>query len=340
MTSADSLTGTGLDLTGRDFLKESDFSAEQVQHLISLAAALKSERAASTERQRLTGRNVALVLEKTSTRTRISFEVACRDQGAGITVLDPASSQIGHKESPADSARVLASIFDAIAYRGAHQNVVEELAEYSTVPVYNALTDEWHPTQMLADFLTMQEHAHGEQLSYAYVGDARSNIGNSMLMMGAIMGADVRIIAPHELWPADDVRAAAAARAAASGATMTLTADPREGLPGAAFVHTDVWVSMGEPDEVWATRIEQLTPYRVDTQLLALTDRADVRFMHCLPAYHDTRTKVGQLVAENFGLTDGVEVTHEVFESPASIVFEQAENRMHTIKALMVATLS
>lgn len=330
----------GLDLSGRDFLKESDFRADQLQALISLAAALKSERAAGTERQRLAGRNVALVLEKTSTRTRISFEVACRDQGAGITVLDPASSQIGHKESPADSARVLASIFDAIAYRGAHQSVVEELAEYSSVPVYNALTDEWHPTQMLADFLTMQEHAHGERLSYAYVGDARSNMGNSMLMMGAIMGADVRIIAPQDLWPADDVRAAAAARAAASGATITLTADPHEGLPGAAFVHTDVWVSMGEPDEVWATRIEQLTPYRVDAHLLAMTDRADVRFMHCLPAYHDIRTKVGQLVAEKFGLTDGVEVTHEVFESPASIVFEQAENRMHTIKALMVATLS
>ncbi len=323
-----------------DFLKESDFTASQLADLIALARTLKAERVAGTEQQRLTGRNVALVLEKTSTRTRISFEVACRDQGAGITVLDPASSQIGHKESPADTARVLASIFDAIAYRGANQSIVEELAEYSSVPVYNALTDEWHPTQMLADFMTMDEHSAADRLTYAYVGDARSNMGNSMLMMGAIMGSDVRIVAPRELWPTDQVQTEAAARAAQSGATITITADPSEGLPGAQFVHTDVWVSMGEPDDVWASRIEQLTPYRIDTALMALTGRPDARFMHCLPAYHDTRTKVGQLIAERFGLTDGVEVTHDVFESPESIVFEQAENRMHTIKALMVATLA
>lgn len=327
-------------LAGRDFLKESDFSAVELGGLISLAAQLKSERARGAEVQRLVGRNVALILEKTSTRTRISFEVACRDQGAGITILDPASSQIGHKESPADTARVLASIFDAIAYRGAQQSIVEELAEYSQVPVYNALTNEWHPTQMLADFLTMSEYARGEQISYAYVGDARSNMGNSMLMMGAIMGADVRIVAPMELWPAEEIRAAAAARGAESGATITITADPAVGLEDAQFVHTDVWVSMGEPDDVWATRIKQLTPYRVDSAFMAQTKRADTRFLHCLPAYHDTRTKVGQLVEERFGLSDGVEVTHEVFESPASVVFEQAENRMHTIKALMVATLS
>lgn len=323
-----------------DFLQESDFTAEQLAYLIDLAGQLKIERAAGTEQQRLVGRNVALILEKTSTRTRISFEVACRDQGAGITVLDPASSQIGHKESAADSARVLASIFDAIAYRGALQSVVAELAEYSKVPVYNALTDDWHPTQMLADFMTMVEHAGEERISYAYVGDARSNMGNSMLMMGAIMGSDVRIVAPRELWPSQEIRDAAALRAADSGATITITDDPSEGMPGARFVHTDVWVSMGEPDDVWATRIEQLTPYRIDAKFLELTERPDVQFMHCLPAYHDTKTKIGQLVAEKFGLTDGVEVTHEVFESPASIVFEQAENRMHTIKALMVATLS
>ena len=323
-----------------DFLQESDFTAEQLAYVIDVAGQLKVARASGTEQQRLVGRNVVLILEKTSTRTRISFEVACRDQGAGITVLDPSSSQIGHKESAADSARVLASIFDAIAYRGAQQSVVEELAEYSKVPVYNALTDEWHPTQMLADFMTMGENSGDERISYAYVGDARSNMGNSMLMMGAIMGSDVRIVAPRELWPSQEIRNAADLRAAESGATITITDEPSAGLPGARFVHTDVWVSMGESEDVWATRIEQLRPYQITAQLLELTERPDVQFMHCLPAYHDTTTKIGQLVDEKFGLSDGVEVTHEVFESPASIVFEQAENRMHTIKALMVATLS
>jgi ornithine carbamoyltransferase len=329
-------------LSGRDFLKEIDFSAAELDELLDLAAALKAQRRAGTETPRLSGRNVALVFEKTSTRTRISFEVAMHDQGGHVTVLDPSTSQIGHKESPADTARVLSRIFDAIEYRGASQEIVEELAAYADVPVYNGLTDTWHPTQMLADFLTMREHTTRSDapLSYAYVGDARYNMGNSLLVMGAIMGADVRIVAPRDLWPAKDVLAIARDRAAGSGASVTITEDVDEGLAGAEFVHTDVWVSMGEPAEVWDERVALLRPYRVDATLMAATSRPDAKFMHCLPAYHDQRTAVGRKVADTHGLTDGVEVTHEVFESPASIVFDQAENRMHTIKAILVATLA
>jgi ornithine carbamoyltransferase len=263
-----------------------------------------------------------------------------RDQGGHVSVLDPSTSQIGHKESVADTARVLAELFDGIEYRGADHANVEELARYSSVPVYNGLTDDWHPTQMLADFLTMREHAAGPEISYAYVGDARYNMGNSLLVMGAIMGADVRIVAPRNLWPSDDVRSLAAVRAAASGARITITDDVEQGIAGAQFVHTDVWVSMGEPTEVWAERIAALTPYRVDRTLMQLTGRDDAKFMHCLPAYHDQNTAIGRRIAEEFGLVDGVEVTGEVFESAASIVFEQAQNRMHSIKAVLVATLT
>jgi ornithine carbamoyltransferase len=329
-------------LRGRDFLKEADFTPDELDELLLLAARLKAARRAGTEEKHLTGRQLALIFEKTSTRTRVSFEVAMRDQGGHITVLDPASSQVGHKESIADTARVLSRIFDGIEYRGALHATVEQLAEHSDVPVYNGLTDRWHPTQMLADFLTMREHAAdpAAPLRYAYVGDARYNMGNSLLVMGALMGADVRIVAPRELWPDAEVQDLARAQAAATGATITVTEDAESGLDGAEFVHTDIWVSMGEPEDEWATRVALLTPYRVDASLMALTGDPSAKFMHCLPAYHDQSTSVGRKVAAEFGLLDGVEVTDEVFESPASIVFDQAENRMHTIKAVLVATLS
>ena len=329
-------------LSGRDFLKEADFTSAELDTLLRLAADLKAQRRTGTEVPRLVGRQLAMIFEKTSTRTRISFEVAMRDQGGHVTVLDPASSQIGHKESVADTARVLARVFDAIEFRGASQASVEELAQYSDVPVYNGLTDEWHPTQMLADFLTMREHAADADapLRYAYVGDARSNMGNSLLVMGAIMGADVRIVAPPDLWPSDEVQAIARSRGADTGARLTLTADLEEGLSGAEFVHTDVWVSMGEPAEVWAERVDLLRPYRIDEAAMALTGDPAAKFLHCLPAYHDQGTAVGRRIAADYGLPDGVEVSHGVFESPASIVFDQAENRMHTIKAILVATLT
>ena len=329
-------------LSGRDFLKEADFTSAELDTLLRLAADLKAQRRTGTEVPRLVGRQLAMIFEKTSTRTRISFEVAMRDQGGHVTVLDPASSQIGHKESAADTARVLARVFDAIEFRGASQASVEELAAYSDVPVYNGLTDEWHPTQMLADFLTMREHAADADapLRYAYVGDARSNMGNSLLVMGAIMGADVRIVAPPDLWPSDEVQAIARSRGADTGARLTLTANLEEGLSGAEFVHTDVWVSMGEPAEVWAERVDLLRPYRIDEAAMALTGDPAAKFLHCLPAYHDQGTAVGRRIAADYGLPDGVEVSHGVFESPASIVFDQAENRMHTIKAILVATLT
>jgi ornithine carbamoyltransferase len=257
-------------------------------------------------------------------------------------VLDPSATQVGHKESIPDTARVLSRIFDGIEYRGSAHTKVERLAEFSDVPVFNGLTDEWHPTQMLADFLTMREHAADPSapLRYAYVGDARSNMGNSLLVMGAMMGADVRIVAPQALWPSADVQLMARSYAEQTGARITLTEDPAEGIPGAKFVHTDVWVSMGEPKEVWAERVALLTPYRVDAAMMALTGDPNAKFMHCLPAYHDQETAVGEQIARDFGLVDGVEVSNEVFESPTSIVFDQAENRMHTIKAVLVATLA
>jgi len=331
-----------MDLRGRDFLKEIDFTRDELAGLITLAAELKADRRAGRELQRLVGRSIALIFEKSSTRTRAAFEVAAFQQGAHTTYLDPQSSQIGHKESAADTARVLSGMYDAIEFRGAAQATVEELAEYSSVPVYNGLTDEWHPTQMLADFLTMQEASLGRdwsEISYCYLGDARSNMGNSLLVMGAIMGADVRICAPESLWPSAEVQAIARGRAEESGARLLVTADPAQALPGAQFVSTDVWVSMGEPKEIWDERVRQLTPYRVDSSVMKATGRDDVRLLHCLPAFHDSRTTVGREVMQRTGLSDGLEVTHEVFESTANLAFEEAENRLHTIKAVMVATL-
>ena len=328
-------------LLDRDFLQESDFTAAELQALLDLAVQLKADRRSGDERQRLVGKHLALIFEKTSTRTRLAFEIAMKDQGGHVSVLDPSSSQVGHKESIADTARVLDRWFDGIQYRGAEHATVVALAEASSAPVFNGLTDRWHPTQMLADFMTMQEHhTSGGPLRYAYVGDARYNMGNSLLVMGAIMGADVRIVAPRSLWPDAEVQDLARARAALSGASITLTDNPAEGLSGVDFVHTDVWVSMGEEKDVWIQRVDLLRPFRVDAALMELTNNADAKFMHCLPAYHDQNTAVGRQIAEQFGLHDGVEVTDEVFESSASIVFDQAENRMHSIKALLIATLA
>jgi ornithine carbamoyltransferase len=323
-------------LLGRDFLWEGDFTREQLTHLLNVAARAKAER--GTHQARLQGKHLALVFEKTSTRTRAAFEVAMRDEGGHVSVFDPQGSQIGHKESIADTGRVLSGMFDAIAYRGSSQHVIRELADAASVPVYNALTDEWHPTQMLADFLTMKEHGGGDAPRFAYVGDARSNMGHSLLVMGAIMGSDVRIVAPRSLWPDADVQAIATARAEESGARVTVTEDLAVGVAGVDFVHTDVWVSMGEPADAWDQRIGILRPYRIDTAAMAMTDGA--LFMHCLPAYHDTKTTIGQRIASEYGLTDGVEVSNDVFESDASIVFDQAENRMHTIKSVLLETLT
>jgi ornithine carbamoyltransferase len=328
-------------LRNRSFLKEIDFSAGELQHLLNLAAALKMVKYAGTEVPQLTGKEIALIFEKTSTRTRSAFEVAAYDQGAHVTYMDPSGSQIGHKESIADTARVLGRMYDAIEYRGSAHSAVEELAAHAGVPVYNGLTDDWHPTQMLADFLTMTEASRKpcDALRYCYIGDARSNMGRSLLVMGAIMGSDVRICAPQELWPPEEVRAIAAERAEQSGARVTLTDDPDEALPGADFVHTDVWVSMGEPKEVWDERVRLLAPYQVNRAAMEKTGNPRARFMHCLPAFHDKNTTVGRQIMEATGMEDGLEVTNEVFESPRSIVFDQAENRLHTIKAVLVATL-
>ncbi len=329
-------------LRHRDFLKEIDFTGKELMFLLDLARDLKRAKYDGTEAPRMLGKNVALIFEKTSTRTRCAFEVGAYDQGARVTYLDPNSSQIGHKESAADTARVLSRFYDAIEFRGSAQATVETLAEYSDVPVYNGLTDEWHPTQMLADFLTMIEHGRGkpvQDITYAYMGDARSNMGHSLYVMGAIMGADVRIVAPKALWPSKAVQKIAKDRAVESGARLTLTEDVGAGLKGVDYVHTDVWVSMGEPKEVWDQRVKLLTPYQVTTKALKATGNRNVKFMHCLPAFHDTNTVVGKEIADKTGMTAGLEVTHEVFESGYNIAFDQAENRLHTIKAVMVATI-
>ncbi|MFF3274777.1 ornithine carbamoyltransferase [Streptomyces chrestomyceticus] len=330
------------DLKGRHFLKELDFGAEEFHGLVDLAAELKAAKRAGEEAARLRGRNIALIFEKTSTRTRCAFEVAAADQGASTTYLDPAGSQIGHKESVKDTARVLGRMFDAIEYRGSSQSVVEDLAAYAGVPVFNGLTDEWHPTQMLADVLTIKEHAPGRPLSeitLAYLGDARYNMGNSYLITGALLGMDVRIVAPEGLWPDEEVVTRAKELAAHSGARVTITADVTEGVRGADFVATDVWVSMGEPKEVWDERIALLGGYAVTMDVLRATGNPDVKFLHCLPAFHDLGTAVGQEIFERHGLTS-LEVTDEVFESAHSVVFDEAENRLHTIKAVLVATLA
>ena len=329
-----------MSLKNRHFLKLLDFSPAEIVALLDLAAELKAAKKAGQEQQYLKGKNIALIFEKTSTRTRCAFEVAARDQGAGVTYLEPSGSQIGHKESIKDTARVLGRMYDGIEYRGFGQAVVEELAAYAGVPVFNGLTDEFHPTQMLADLLTMREHCAKplNQIAYAYVGDARYNMGNSLLLAGALLGMDVRIGAPQALLPSADIIAKAQALAEQTGARILLTEDVAEAVKGVDFIHTDVWVSMGEPVEVWHERIALLKDYRVTPELMATAQNPDVKFMHCLPAFHNRETKVGEWIYETFGL-DGVEVTEEVFESPASIVFDQAENRMHTIKAVLVASL-
>ncbi|MFI1097645.1 ornithine carbamoyltransferase [Streptomyces sp. NPDC020917] len=329
-----------VDLKGRHFLKELDFTAEEFRHLVELAAELKAAKKAGAEQQRLRGKNIALVFEKTSTRTRCSFEVAAADQGAASTYLDPSGSQIGHKESVKDTARVLGRMFDGIQYRGHGQTVVEELAAHAGVPVWNGLTDEWHPTQMLADVLTMTEHNPKPlgEIAYAYLGDARSNMGNSLLVTGALLGMDVRIAAPKGLWPDADVVAEARRLAEGSGARITLTDDVEEGVSGADHIHTDVWVSMGEPKEIWDERITLLHPYAVTADVMRATGNPQATFLHCLPAFHDLGTVVGREIHARHGL-DFLEVSDEVFESAQSVVFDQAENRMHTIKAIMVATL-
>ncbi|GAA1371186.1 ornithine carbamoyltransferase [Luteococcus sanguinis] len=325
----------------RHFLKELDFGTDEWLRLLDLAAELKTAKKEGREEQRLRGRNIALIFEKTSTRTRCAFEVAAADQGAHTTYLDPAGSQIGHKESIADTARVLGRMFDGIEYRGFEQVKVEELAHHAGVPVFNGLTNEWHPTQMLADQLTMREQSPKplEQVAHAYLGDARYNMGNSCLVSGALVGMDIRIVAPAKYQPEASVVEAAQALAAVSGARITITDDVTAGVAGCDFVSTDVWVSMGEPKEVWAERVADLTPYQVNAPVLAATGNPDVKFLHCLPAFHDRNTTVGESIFADFGL-DGVEVTDEVFEGPASVVFDQAENRMHTIKAVLVDCLA
>ncbi|WP_406441683.1 ornithine carbamoyltransferase [Streptomyces sp. NBC_00631] len=328
-------------LAGRHFLKELDFTQEEFRGLVELAAELKAAKKAGTETQYLRGRNIALVFEKTSTRTRCAFEVAAADQGASTTYLDPAGSQLGHKESVKDTARVLGRMYDAIEYRGHGQGVVEELAAFAGVPVYNGLTDEWHPTQMLADVLTMTEHCDKPlaEIAFAYLGDARYNMGNSYLVTGALLGMDVRIVAPRLLWPDETIVELAQQLAGASGARITLTEDVKDGVRDTDFVATDVWVSMGEPKEVWDERIALLGPYAVTMEVLRATGNPDVKFLHCLPAFHDLGTVVGREIHERHGLTE-LEVTDEVFESEHSVVFDEAENRMHTIKAVLVATLA
>ncbi len=330
----------GFNLKNRNFLKLLDFTPKEMQYLLDLSRDLKRAKYAGTEVQTMKGKNIALIFEKSSTRTRCAFETAAYDQGAHVTYLGPSGSQIGVKESMADTARVLGRMYDGIEYRGYGQVVVEELAKYAGVPVWNGLTDEFHPTQILADFLTMTEHIDKplSQVSFAYLGDARNNMANSLMVGAAKMGMDVRIVGPKGLQPEKELVAQCQEIAKETGAKITITDDAKAGVKGCDFLYTDVWVSMGEPDEVWAERIGILKPYQVNADLMAATGNDKCKFMHCLPAYHNRDTKVGEEVFQKFGM-DGVEVTEDVFESPASIVFDEAENRLHTIKAVMVATL-
>src|SRR6185369_3562768 len=328
-------------LRNRSLLTVQDYTAREFRYLLDLARDLKRAKYAHTEQPHLQGKEIALIFEKTSTRTRCAFEVACHDQGAHVTYLDPAGSQIGHKESFKDTARVLGRMFDAIEYRGASQAGVEQLARYAGVPVYNGLTDEYHPTQMLADVMTMREHSDKPiaDIKFAYLGDTRSNMGHSLMIAGALVGIDVRICGPKSLWPAKDYQKIARDLEAKYGGKLTITEDTKAAVKGVDFIHTDVWVSMGEPKEVWKQRIDLLKPYQVNSALMKASGNSHVRFMHCLPAFHDTETTLGKQIAETYGLKNGLEVTDEVFESEANLSFEQAENRLHTIKALLVATL-
>ncbi|WP_210643164.1 MULTISPECIES: ornithine carbamoyltransferase [unclassified Pseudomonas] len=330
-------------MRNRSLLSLMHHTPRELHYLLDLSRDLKRAKYTGTERPHLQGKNIALIFEKTSTRTRCAFEVAAHDQGAHVTYIDPVSSQIGHKESMKDTARVLGRMFDAIEYRGFEQEIVEELAHFAGVPVFNGLTAEFHPTQMIADTLTMREHSDKplHDISYAYLGDARYNMGNSLLMIGAKLGMDVRIGAPKALWPHQDFIDQCQAFAAESGARITITEDPKEAVKGVDFIHTDIWVSMGEPVEAWDERIEQLLPYQVNAQMMKASGNPRVKFMHCLPAFHNSETKVGKDIAARYpNLANGVEVTEEVFESPANIAFEQAENRMHTIKAILVSALA
>ena len=321
-------------------MKLADYSPEEITYLLDLAAELKAAKREGREEQKLRGKNIALIFEKDSTRTRSAFEVASFDQGANVTFIGPSGSHMGHKETAKDTARVLGRMYDAIEFRGFAQEVAEELAQWSGVPIYNGLTDEWHPTQMLADFLTFREHLGKplNEVAFCYLGDARFNMADSYLVAGAKLGMDVRVASPKSLWPRQEIIDQARSIAEETGASVTITDDVDEAVKGADVLLTDVWVSMGEPDEVWAQRIELLKPYQVNSTTMAATGNPDVKFMHCLPAFHNTETQVGKEIYEKFGM-ESLEVTEEVFESPASLVFDEAENRLHTIKAVMVATL-
>ena len=327
-------------LRNRSFLKLLDFTPEEIKFLLQLSADLKKAKYAGTEQQKLKGKNVVLLFEKDSTRTRCAFEVAAMDQGAGVTYLGPSGSQMGKKESIEDTARVLGRMYDGIEYRGYSQEIVETLAKYSDVPVWNGLTTEFHPTQILADFLTMMEHSDKplHQVSFAYLGDARNNMGNSLMVGAAKMGMDFRAVAPKQCQPADELVAKCREIAKQTGAKITLTDNVEEGVKGVDFLYTDVWVSMGEPDSVWEERIKLLTPYQVNMNVVKATGNPNVKFLHCLPAFHNRKTTIGEEIYKKFGL-ESMEVTEDVFESPMSIVFDEAVNRLHTIKAVMVATL-
>jgi ornithine carbamoyltransferase len=330
----------GYNLRDRNFTKLLDFSPREIRYLLDLSRDLKRAKYGGYEQPRMRGKNIAVIFEKTSTRTRVAFEVAAYDQGAHVTYLGPSGTQIGHKESMKDTARVLGRIYDGIEYRGFGQEIVEELAEFAGVPVWNGLTDEFHPTQILADFLTMQEFSDKplHDISYCYLGDARNNMGDSLLVGGAKMGMDVRLCGPKHLWPDKELVATVKAVAKETGAKVTLTDDPAVGVKGVDFLYTDVWVSMGEDKSVWDERVKLLKPYQVNAALVKKTGNPNVKFMHCLPAFHDRNTEVGEEMFERFGL-DGMEVTNDVFESERAVVWDQAENRMHTIKAVMVATV-
>jgi len=329
-----------VNLRNRNFVKLLDFTPEEILFLLKLSKELKGAKYGGYEEPRLKGKNIALIFEKSSTRTRCSFEVAAYDQGAHVTYLGPSGSQIGHKESMKDTARVLGRLYDGIEYRGFGQEIVEELARFAGVPVWNGLTDQFHPTQILADVLTMEEHSkkHLTDIAYCYLGDARNNMGNSLMVGGAKLGMDVRLCAPRHLWPEEGLVEECREIAARTGARVTLTDDVAEGVRGVDYLYTDVWVSMGEPAEVWDERIKLLKPYQINKNVLDLTGNPGVKFLHCLPAFHNRETKMGEEIFQKYGL-DGLEVTDEVFESESSIVFDQAENRLHTIKAIMVATL-